>query len=78
VNTAKVGALVFVATASADFAWTCYVASIAAGSAHHAALWSSAIVGFGGVVTLALVRSRWHLIPAMLGAYVGTAAAMLV
>jgi hypothetical protein len=63
---------VFSATALADFAWTSYIAAVAGNHRAAACMWSALIVTFGAVMTVALVRSRWHVVPAALGAAVGT------
>jgi hypothetical protein len=67
---------VFLATGAADWAWASYIAAVSAGHTLAACLWSGAIVMVGAVTTLALVRSRWHVIPAALGAAAGTYLAM--
>jgi uncharacterized membrane protein YkvI len=64
--------LVFVATVAVDYAWTRYIAEAAAKRPTHAALWSAAIIACGGFNVVAYTADHWLLIPAILGAFVGT------
>jgi membrane protease YdiL (CAAX protease family) len=63
---------VFAAVALADGLWTLYVAAIAAQRPLAASLYSSGIILMGAFVTLAYVRDRRYLLPAAMGAFVGT------
>jgi hypothetical protein len=63
---------VFFAVAFADWLWTRYIVTAAAGQALPAASYSAAIVVVGAFVTLSYVKDRRYLIPATIGAFVGT------
>jgi hypothetical protein len=65
-------AAVFTAVAVADFAWTKYMMHAAAKHPHRAALWNSVIIALGSVSVVSYTENHWMLIPALLGAYVGT------
>jgi hypothetical protein len=64
--------LVFIATLLVDVAWTRYIAEAAAKKALPAASWSAAIVAFGAFNVVAYQTDRMLIIPAILGAFVGT------
>jgi hypothetical protein len=64
--------VVFFATLACDFAWTKYNLHSAAKNAHRAAAWSSAIIAFGTINVISYTTNHWLVIPALLGAYVGT------
>ncbi len=66
------GALVFVATMFVDYAWSVYIRSLATTKMLRAAVWSSIIVFAGGFTTIEYISNHWMLIPAMLGAFLGT------
>lgn len=63
---------VFLAVAVADGLWTRWAVAAGAGQALPAALYSSAIVVVSAFVTLAYLRDRLYIIPAVLGAFLGT------
>jgi hypothetical protein len=65
-------ALVFVATMFVDYAWSVYIRSLATTKMLRAAVWSSIIVFAGGFTTIEYISNHWMLIPAMLGAFLGT------
>ena len=64
--------LVFLATGIGDMLWTFYIRRTGEGKAIQAALFSTAIMVTGGVVVITYVEDKWYLIPAALGALVGT------
>lgn len=64
--------LVFVIAAGLDFLWARYITLLSLGEAWRAATYAAAIVAFGGLVTVLYVRNPFLLIPATLGAFVGT------
>lgn len=64
---------VFLAVAVADWFWTKYTLAVSAGLALEAGGYSAAIVVVGGFVTLSYVKDRRYLLPAALGAFLGTA-----
>ena len=65
-------ALAFLAMIAVDILWSAYIMAVADRRAVKAALYSGGIVLGGAVVTLAYVDSAWNLIPACIGATVGT------
>jgi hypothetical protein len=65
-------ALAFLAMIAVDIAWAKYIIAASDRRAVAAAFWSCAIVLGGAVVTLAYVDNAWNLIPACIGATVGT------
>jgi branched-subunit amino acid ABC-type transport system permease component len=64
--------LIFLATAVSDILWVFYIRRTSEGKAVSAASFSASIVLLGGLVVLAYVGNMWYLIPAALGAFVGT------
>lgn len=64
--------LIFLATTFSDILWVFYIRRTSEGKAVAAALFSASIVLLGGLVVLAYVGNMWYLIPAALGAFVGT------
>jgi hypothetical protein len=77
-SAALVGALswdwitVFLAMVAVDFAWTKYNMACAARKPHQAALWSSAIILLGAFTVVSYTQDHTLLLPAALGAYLGT------
>ena len=65
-------ALVFLAVALADVLWTRYILCASERRAVAAAVYSAGIVLVGGMTTLAYVDDPRYLVPAALGAIVGT------
>lgn len=55
-----------------DFAWSAYVKLLAAKKTFRAAVWSSAIVLMGSFTAIEYVTNHWLVVPAALGAFVGT------
>jgi lipid-A-disaccharide synthase-like uncharacterized protein len=68
--------LVFVAMFAMDFVWARYTHAIAEHRAMPASFWAVAILGFSGYVTTSYVKDPWMLIPAGVGAFMGTWAAI--
>ena len=64
--------LVFIATGVGDMFWTFYIRRTSEGKALQASLFSAAIMIAGGIVIITYVENKWYLIPATLGAFVGT------
>jgi len=64
--------LIFLATAVSDVLWVFYIRRTSKGKAISAASFSAMIVLLGGLVVLAYVDNMWYLIPAAIGAFVGT------
>lgn len=62
----------FVAVALTDFCWTRYIQATAEAKANQSALFSLFIILIGGFVAISYTTNHWLLIPAGLGAYVGT------
>lgn len=65
-------AAVFAAVAVSDAIWTLWIASVAAHRPIVAGLASAALVLCGAFVTRSYVSDKRYLLPAVLGAYVGT------
>ena len=64
--------LIFLATSCSDILWVFYIRRTGEGKAVAAAVFSAMIVILGGLVILAYVGNSWYLIPAALGAFIGT------
>jgi len=64
--------LIFLATAFSDILWVLYIRRTSEGKAIAAAIFSSLIVLLGGFVILTYIGNKWYLVPAALGAFVGT------
>jgi hypothetical protein len=64
--------LVFFAVAIVDVFWTRYFQATAEKKATQAGIFSSFIILFGAISTRAYVHDGWLIIPAALGAYLGT------
>jgi hypothetical protein len=67
------GFLVFAATLAADICWAHYVRHAARGSRWWAALWGVGPVLAGAFSVLQYTADHWMVVPAVLGAFVGTA-----
>ena len=63
---------VFISTATADFLWTIYITKVANKKKHAAATSSAGIVFVGAVAYLSYSEHWIYVIPAAIGAYVGT------
>lgn len=63
---------VFLVMAVADYLWAAYSWAISRRRAHLAARYAVALVLASGLTTLAIIESPLFLVPASLGAYVGT------
>ena len=64
--------MVFVATGVGDMFWTFYIRRTSEGKALQASLFSGIIMLTGGIVVISYVENKWYLIPAAIGALVGT------
>lgn len=64
--------LVFVSTLLADIAWTRYTLAVGARAAVKAGIWSTLIILFGAFNITTYVTDRRAIIPAALGAFIGT------
>jgi|GEM_PF-1014745 len=64
--------LVFLATVLSDTLWAMYIRRTNLGKALSASSLSAVIVLTAGVVAIEYVNNNWYLIPAALGAFVGT------
>lgn len=64
--------LVFLAYVALDFVFAKYVSATAEARGGAASSWSTGIVAFSGYITISYVSNPWLLIPAGLGAFVGT------
>jgi len=63
---------VFLAVALADALWSLYMLAVAAREPVVAGCYSAGIVLAGAFVTVQYVKDRRYLLPAVLGAFVGT------
>jgi hypothetical protein len=52
--------------------WTRYIQSTAEGRAIEASIFSALIIVGGGYTTVNIVQSHWYMIPAAVGAFIGT------
>ena len=66
--------LVFFGMVLADVAWTLYFIETGRGKALAAGFWSAAIVAISAFLTVSYVHDRMLVVPAVLGAFAGTAA----
>jgi hypothetical protein len=64
--------VVFLATAAYDIAWARYTSAVSQRRAVRAAWWSATIYAFGAFATIQYTRDPWLIIPALLGAFLGT------
>jgi uncharacterized membrane protein YfcA len=64
--------LVFLSVCALDFVWTFYTRAMVARDELRAGLWSATIIGIGGFAASEYVKDLSFLIPAALGAFVGT------
>lgn len=62
----------FLALVILDFLWGRYIQSVNGTTPFMAGFWALLIFSVGGMVTLAYVNNKWLLIPASLGAFIGT------
>lgn len=68
----------FVAAVVLDFAWAIYIRRVAAGDPWGGGIASAAALVLGGFIARGYVRDWRHLVPAALGAFVGTALCVLI
>jgi len=64
--------MVFVVTTLSDVFWAIYIRRVSDRKMFSAASISSLIVLFAGFAAIEYVGNNWYLVPAMLGAFVGT------
>lgn len=64
--------LVFIAMVLTDAFWTLYFIATKEEKAVNAGFWSMMIIILGGFSTVSIVENTWNMIPAALGAFVGT------
>ena len=63
---------VFVVMVMTDVVWALYIRRTNEGKGHQAGMFSAGIMLFASYVTVNYVSNRWFIVPAALGAYVGT------
>ena len=63
---------VFILLVVIDFAWSYYISSIKDGKPYQAAAWSSLMMAMQGLAAIGYTTEPLLLIPAILGAWVGT------
>lgn len=66
------GLLAFLCLAATDICWAVYVSKVSEKNPHKSALWSLGLFLTGGMAVISYTENHWLLIPAALGAYVGT------
>ena len=70
--TARAWVFTFCAVFAADLAWSWYVAAVRDADAVRASAWAVVLFLLGATAVLGYTRNRWLLIPASLGAALGT------
>ena len=75
-ETALQSALAFCSVAALDFVWAKYTYAMTGRRPVAAGFYASAIFALGGVAVLSYAANPWMLVPAVLGAFVGTWAAV--
>ena len=68
------GFLVFLCTFLADVCWARYIGHVGTGNRWHAAAWAASLFILGAVPVVGYTKNPWLLIPAVLGAFLGTVA----
>lgn len=63
---------IMVATCLSDFVWAGYMGSVASGRALVAANWASLVIVLGAFVVVSYVQDKRLILPAAVGAWVGT------
>ena len=64
--------IAFISMAVLDFMWAIYTKKVTDGKAVGAAVYASILLVINATVIVSFVNNHWMLIPASLGAYVGT------
>ena len=64
--------LVFLVTAVSDTLWAIYIRRVTDGKSLSASTLSAVIIIAGGLVAIEYISNNWYLLPAALGAFVGT------
>lgn len=70
--------ITFFALFVTDVAWAFYINKVKNGSPLQSALWATFMFGIGAVGTISYVHNAWLLVPALLGAFVGTYVGVLL
>lgn len=68
--------LIFAVMFALDVVWAWYTAALVAKRPGAASSWASAITALSGINTVSFVHDPWLILPAMAGAFVGTAFGM--
>lgn len=63
---------VFLLMIFVDFFWAKYITETASGNAFIASTWATILFVSSGFVTVEYVKNKWLLIPAGIGAFIGT------
>lgn len=71
-NTYLLSIAVFFATVIVDLAWSLYIRFLAKDKIVSASVFSSLIILLGAFSTLSYIDNRWMILPAAVGAFVGT------
>lgn len=64
--------VVFLVTAVSDTLWAVYIRRVTDGKSFSASTLSAIIIIAGGLVAIEYISNNWYLLPAALGAFVGT------
>lgn len=64
--------LTFSAMFATDAAWALYVSQVRDGNPFGAAMWALFLFVLGAFVVTGYTRDRWLIVPAAIGAFVGT------
>jgi hypothetical protein len=64
--------LVFLGAGLADVVWALYIRRAGEGRAASAGFLSMIIILFGAYITIEYVDNHWYLLPAVIGAFIGT------
>ena len=69
---------VFISIIISDIIWVFYIKYTAGSEKHKAGISAAAIYIFGGFVVIAFTSNPLYLIPASIGAYIGTVLAIII
>ncbi len=68
--------LVFLSTTFTEIIWVLYIRRTSSGKALAAALFSMTLVVVGAYVVISYIENNWYLVPAAVGSFIGTIAAV--
>ena len=70
--TIQITLTVFFAMALTDYGWAVYISKVQAAQALSSATWSVVLFLMGSIGIVAFTTNIWYLLPAAVGAFVGT------